>query len=184
MKAGKPADDAGFAVPCGAVQKNRFLRDERRSQLVHEPVGQHQVRKGRLQQSVVDGEPDVLVADSGGVSGSRHRGRADVMAGEVSFGDLFTADPRQGERVVVAVHPGDLEELLLAQALEQGVQQREGQLDGSSQLPQGGCSFGVNMAEHQVLNHGLGYVQFTRCPAYPGRCAMPIVCYRQLDYRS
>jgi len=84
------------------------------------------------------------------------------MAGEVSFGDLFTADPRQGERVVVAVHPGDLKDLLLAQALKQGVEQREGQLDGSAQLPQGGCSFGVNIAEHQVLGHGLGYVQFLR----------------------
>ena len=99
MQAGKPADDAGFAVAGGAVEKNRFLRDERRPQLVQEPVGQHQIRKGRLQQSVVDGEPDVLAAHGGGVGGNRHRGRADVMAGEMSFGGLFTADPRQGERV-------------------------------------------------------------------------------------
>ena len=60
---------------------------------------------------------DVLAADGGGVGGNRHRGRADVMADEQSFGGLGTADPRQGERVIVAVHPGDLEELLLAYAL-------------------------------------------------------------------
>ena len=72
------------------------------------------------------------------------------MADEEPFGGLLTADPRQGEHVVVAVHPGDLEELLLAHTLEQRVQQREGQLEGPAQLPKGGCPLGVKVAEHQV----------------------------------
>ena len=36
------------------------------------------------------------------------------------------------------------------------MQQREGELDGPAQLPQGGCPLGVNVAEHQVLGHGHG----------------------------
>ena len=47
---------------------------------------------------------DVLAADGGGVSGNRHRGGADVLADEQSSYGLFTADPRQRERVIVAIH--------------------------------------------------------------------------------
>jgi hypothetical protein len=90
---------------------------------------------------------DVQAADGGGVSANRHRGRADVMADEQSFGGQFTADPRQGEGVIAPIQPRDLEEVLLAQAMEQGAQHREGQLDGPAQLPQEGCPFGVEVAE-------------------------------------
>jgi hypothetical protein len=106
---------------------------------------------------------DVLAADGGSVIGNRNRDRANVKAGGVSFDGLFTADPRQGGRVVVAFHPGVLEDLLLPHALELGMKQREGQLDGPAKIPHGGCSFGVNVAEHKILGHGHGYVQFLGC---------------------
>jgi hypothetical protein len=105
---------------------------------------------------------DVLAADGGSVIGNRNRDRANVKAGGVSFDGLFTADPRQGERVIVAIQLRDLEELLPAYALTQLVQHYEGQLDGPAQQPQKGCPFGVEIAEHQVFGHGHGYVQFIR----------------------
>jgi hypothetical protein len=84
------------------------------------------------------------------------------MADEEPFGSLFPPQAGEREHVIVAIHPGDLEELQLPHALEKRVQQRKGKLEGAAELPQRRPSLGVKVAEHQVLRHGDGDVQFLR----------------------
>ena len=70
------------------------------------------IRKGHLQQRVVEGEPDVLTADGGGVAAT------DTGAGPMYWqvrSRLAACSRPIPDKVNVQsfVHPGDLEELLL-----------------------------------------------------------------------
>ena len=159
VDAGQSGHDARFPVPGRPVEKNGFLGHDGRPEVVQEPVGHHQVGQGGPQGCAVDRDARVLAADGGVVGLQRHGDGPDVVGDEKALGGMFPADAGKGEDVVVSIHPGDFEQLLLTHPLEEVVQERKREPDGLAHLSQRRRAFRVEVAQHDVFDQGQRNVQ-------------------------
>ena len=110
--------DRRLAVSGRAIQKDLRVRDDRRPDLIEGLLGQHEVVEDLLQTIAIDLVLGGLPAHGGVVGVQRHRGRTHILADRVAVLSNAAARPAQGQRVVVADHALDLDELLLAQVRE------------------------------------------------------------------
>ena len=117
--------DAGLAVAGAAVEEQRLVADERGPQLVEQFVGQHQVAKGLAQAVAAQPHLGGLGLHHLVILQEGYGRRARILADFVPRGRQRAAGAAERERVIVAPHALDLQQLLLAELVEKGFQNGE-----------------------------------------------------------
>ncbi len=160
--------ETGFAVSGRTVDKDGVLRNQRRSELVQQPVRDDEIREGSFQGLAVDvhlrrlGFRGVVVVAQG------HRRGAGVLRDLETLRGQKLAGPGQGEVIVVPHHAFDLQELLLPHLLKNRVQDWEGEAQLFSKALQVAESFEQQPPEHQIHDQGFGNPKFFKGLWHPG----------------
>jgi len=135
------------------------LRDDRRAELIQQPVGEHQVREGLAQAPAVD--PHLRPLDFGRlvVLPERNRGRARVMADLKSLHGERAAVLGQNEVVVVPAHALHFDELLRSQFPEDRLHTVRRELQGVAEALYTALANRIGPPHHQIHHQAVGKIQ-------------------------
>ena len=154
IDAQKPLRDTGFAVARAAVQEQRLVPDQRRPQLVQQRVRQDQVVKRLPQALPAQTHAGRLRLHPVVILLQRNRRRPYVLAGLVPRRGLLAAVTGQRERVIVPHHALHFDDVLVAELVIDGFQDRKGQLQRVVQLGQRAAPIQPQVAQDQVAHQG------------------------------
>ena len=165
--------DAGLAVSGAAVEEQRLVADQGGAELVEQAVGQDEVVEGLAQALAAQADVGGLRLDYLLVLLDGDRGGSDVLADFVACGGHGAAAGGQGERIVVARHAFDFQQLLLAELMEEGFENGEGELEGLVQARQSAGTVQPQVAENEIGDDRAGYTQVLDAIRYDGPAILP-----------
>ena len=163
-----PLGDAGLAVARAAIEEQRLVADQRRSELVEQAVGQHQVVKGLAQPLAAQPHlcrlrPDHLVILLDG-----DRRGPDVLAHLVARRCHVASGVAERERIIVPHHPFHFQQLLLAELVKEGLQEKKRELQSLVERSQRSGAVEPQVAQHQVVDQGRPNPQIVDAVGDPG----------------
>ena len=167
VDADEPLGDGRLAGARRAVEEHGALGDERRAQLVEQPVVDHQVVERLAHRRVGDGRVGGLGADDPLVLDEADWGGAGVPALLEPVVGLLAAVLGEADDVVVALEPEHLDEAQVAQLVDDPGHQVRVQGQALAEAQRRRPSLEERSPQRQVLDQPLGDVQIFHALRWP-----------------